>query len=180
MISEDALEVINSMSNSRITNYVWPGMSSVLLGGDGCGLVRLFENSREQTTDITPHTHRYNFTAIVLRGWVLNRLWRTHRDCGDEYASSTIKYNDEVGRHTKEDTFSVDEWGYTESRYSAGQTYHMDADEMHSIKFSRNAKVLMFEGPIISPFSLILEPFVDGELVPTFHTAKWMFRREQI
>lgn len=53
----------------------------------------------------------------------------------------------------------------------------MLASEVHSIHFSRGAQVLFFEGPTVADTSIILEPNVDGETIPTFRVEPWMFKR---
>jgi hypothetical protein len=53
----------------------------------------------------------------------------------------------------------------------------MTADQVHSIFFSRGAIVLFFEGSKESDTSIILEPFVNNEIVPTFKVEPWMFKK---
>jgi hypothetical protein len=53
----------------------------------------------------------------------------------------------------------------------------MTADEIHSIFFGRDTSVLFFEGPNVSDTSIILEPVVDGETIPTFKVEPWAFKR---
>lgn len=59
--------------------------------------------------------------------------------------------------------------------YVHGDFYSMKASEIHSITFSRDALVLFFEGPEKATETLILEPFVDGQTVPTFQVQPWMY-----
>jgi hypothetical protein len=53
----------------------------------------------------------------------------------------------------------------------------MRYNEIHSIKFSKDAIVLFFEGPTVTDSSFVLEPVVEGEYIPTMTTEPWMFRR---
>ena len=177
-INAHQMAIINCMVNSKVTNYVWPGMESSLLGGEGFGTVRLFENTREQHTDITPHSHRYNFVCIVLRGQVTNKIWRERLDAvGDEYSQQDLVYNGEIGSHSRSTRSIVSNWGYTSSVYDAGDTYSMDYEQIHSIKFSRNALVLFLEGPSVTNTSQILQPVINDEVVPTFKVEPWMFKK---
>lgn len=75
----DFLEFYKSMAHSGIHNYVVPGVSSYLIGGTpqgGEGCVRLFHCERDQQEAVTPHSHRFNFHCVVLKGQVINRVWR--------------------------------------------------------------------------------------------------------
>jgi len=53
----------------------------------------------------------------------------------------------------------------------------MKSTQIHSINFAKGTEVLFFEGPTIMDTSVILEPYVDGETVPTFKTEPWMFKK---
>jgi len=52
----------------------------------------------------------------------------------------------------------------------------MKADQMHSIDFSKGAKVLFFEGPRLSDTSEIIEPVVRGEVIRTYIKQDYMFK----
>ncbi len=175
------LEHILTMAHSHVHNYVIPGLTSSLIGDPGPrGCVRLFRCSRDHQEPITPHSHRFNFNCIVLRGWVVNRTWRVAKldEEGDEFQTVHLHYNGEIGRHSKVDG-AVERWLYDDKSYHAGDTYSMLADEVHSIKFSRGAAVLFFEGPALSNSSIAIEPVVNMERIPTSDVQPWMFLRDQ-
>lgn len=65
-----------------------------------------------------------------------------------------------------------------ETWYTAGETYSMSSDEVHSIYFTKGAVVLFFQGPDVADTSYILEPVANGVHVPTFRVEPWMFRQE--
>lgn len=177
------VDALLKMANSPIRNYAVPGITSSLLGApaaDG-SVVRVFESSREQVESVTPHNHRYGFTAYVLRGWVDNVIWKetwTSAEHADMYVRSTLEFRGQSGAYEKVGGTEVKRWSRTTTRYEAGQWYSMTAQEFHSIWFSRGAVVLLFEEPHVSDESEILEPFVDGEVIPNgAHIEPWMFKR---
>lgn len=170
----DHLNLIRSMRRSGLQNYIVPGLLSSLVGGAETGAVRLFEASREQHTDITPHSHRFDFACLVLRGSVVNRLW-CQGDEGELYVASTLIYGGEPGSYRQKPETESTYWGHRDYRYAVGEWYSMKAEEIHSIKFSADAMVLFFEGPQQANTTRILEPSVDGHRVQTFMVAPWMF-----
>jgi hypothetical protein len=181
-MNPDFLRLLSEMTRSPVNNYVVPGLTSSLVGGEGKGSIRLFTNDRDTREWITPHSHRFDFACQVLEGDVENILFvldETGEAKGSVnlYAEGVLspvdgglgKYNvhhGDVGR------------SYIESRqvYGTGEIYSMRATEIHSIRFSRGAKVLFFEGPNVSTSSVFLEPFSNGRTVETFETKKWMFK----
>jgi len=56
----------------------------------------------------------------------------------------------------------------------------MKHDEIHSITFSKGAKVLFFEGPQVSDKSVIIEPIINGQTVSTYDVAPWMFKARKV
>lgn len=173
------LAFFGKMKHSPIRNYGGiPGLTSWLIGEPGkSGLVRLLESSRNHQESIIPHSHRFDFHCIVLAGEVENILWE-RAGSGDTYQESALVYGGSPGQYTKIDE-GVGSWSMIATKYGPGDQYEMAADQVHSIFFSRGASVLFFEGPMICTASLILQPVVDGEVVPTFEVKPWAFKREQ-
>lgn len=168
---------IEPLINAPVKNYVIPGLTSSLVGGNGYGQVRLFNNEREHEEPICPHSHRFSFACVVLAGSVRNRIW-TKQECGtgDEYESLELIKTGQFGAYEQalgERAF----WDFKETKYSQGELYSMTSDEVHSIYFSRGAKVLFFEGPETNKTSIVLQPVVDDKTVSTFSVADWMFER---
>jgi hypothetical protein len=171
---------LQSMKHSPIQNYGGiPGLTSWLIGAPSeQGLVRLMECSREHQEPIIPHSHRFDFHCVVLAGFVRNIIWEP---CvkGDEFQASVLTYSGEPGKYRKTACASQ-LWAATTRAYAAGDEYGMTADQVHSIFFSRGASVLFFEGPKVSDTSIILEPVVDGEVIPTFKVEPWMFKTVKV
>jgi hypothetical protein len=166
-----------TMAHSPVHNYAIPGLSSWLIGQPGpAGTVRLFQCEREHQEAITPHSHRFDFQCWVLEGSVRNRIWKKHHD-GDAFIESTLAYGGDVGKYAMQTADEPTRWGHEDRVYEAGQCYSMKADEVHSIYFSRGARVLFFEGPTKAHSSVILEPWVNNERVPTMEVRPWMFQR---
>jgi hypothetical protein len=177
----DHVDVLLKMGNSPIRNYVIPGVTSALLGApaaDG-SVVRLFESAREQVESVTPHSHRYGFAAVVLRGWVDNVIWRqAWAHDADFYVETPLRFGGASGAYTRGESLEPKRFARTETRYEPGESYSMAAHEIHSIWFSRGAVVLMFEGPHVADESVILEPWVDGEVISNGAKVEpWMFKR---
>lgn len=165
-------ELLQQMKSDTVTNYVIAGLDSSLIT-KGC--VRLFENSREHLDSITPHSHRFDFVCLVLQGWVENTIWEEVKgQFGDEFQLSKIIYNGVIGQHTKIPN-NVGRFRSTTTRHDKGEYYSMESHEIHSIKFSKGAKVLFFEGPAKSNESVIIEPYVRGQVIPTFENKAYMF-----
>ena len=49
---------------------------------------------------------------------------------------------------------------------------------IHSINFSKGAKVLFFEEPSCSNKSYIIEPIVNGEVIRTYVNKDYMFKEK--
>lgn len=174
------LPALLALAHSPIHNYVIPGLTSSLLGAPSPqGCVRLFECSREHQEAITPHSHRFDLQCIVLQGWVENKLWvETEDEHADAFAVSHIKYLGEPGAYEKRRYgFAAKFAIQSKEGYGPGDCYQMKSAEIHSIAFSRNAKVLFFEGPTLTDISVVIEPWVNGKMVPTSTTQPWMFDR---
>ena len=173
----DPVPLLGRMARNRIENYIIPGLASSLIGGEGKGTVRLFECSRAHEENITPHSHRFDFQCLVLAGTVTNVIWSLapdHLDDGDYFAGSVLRYGGTPGEYQR-CPGDVARYVSTPTTHEAGDWYGMRHNEIHSIFFSRGAKVLFFEGPQISNETLILEPWVNGTRVPTFEVKPWMF-----
>lgn len=182
-LSNDGLQdFIGEAGHSRINNYILPGLSSIMLSG-GDSVIRMFENTRNQVGTITPHSHRFDLACCVLRGEVHNSLYLEEVNPPivghpiDEYEASTLTYLGEPGHYGKK-RGRVGRWRKYPTKYSMGQWYFMKAAEIHSIEFSSNARVLVIEGPDTTNETTILEPYVNGKVVPTFRVEGWMFQKE--
>lgn len=169
---QKVIDVVQKMKTNAVRNYVIAGLDSYLLGD---GVIRYFECSRNHQDSITPHSHRFDFACIVLAGSVRNRLWsECAPNCGDFFESSLLTYRGDIGEHEiRRD--GRDHWSYKDSIYEVGESYSMKHDEVHSIQFSRGAKVLFLEGPQLTSESLIIEPVVNGEVIRTYQKLDYMF-----
>lgn len=169
-------EQLKSMMHSPVHNYIVPGLTSWLLGEPSeHGKVRLFSCERNHLEYIAPHSHRYDFQCIVLRGTVRNLIFTENRD-GEEMVCTTVKYGREIGSYVVEHA-EIKRYSYNSTIYSTSQQYAMKHNEIHSIYFSKDALVLFLEGPELKQTSLMLEPFINGKRIPTGTTHYWMFER---
>jgi hypothetical protein len=161
---------------SRLANYVLPGLDSTLLSQ---GRFRLFTSSRYTEEFITPHSHRYDFACLVLRGKVTNTIYRPRsNEISDAqlWARSQVLFRVEAGQHvyTVQDPINV-LYSAECKVYGAGEVYSQLSADIHSIRFSKDAVVLFLEAPERTGITHILEPVHGGKRVPTFKTEDWMF-----
>lgn len=178
-------EPLLAMKHSPIHNYVIPGLTSWLLADPTTeGVLRLFECSREHEEAITPHSHRFDLRCFVIEGQVRNTLWHA-RDLSegqagereDLFTATTMGYDGTIGEYAELSSKVVvarqdHRW------YRSGDTYSMQAHEIHSIRFSKGAKVVLMEGPKRALTNVVLEPYEMGfGRIKTMRTEPWMFRR---
>lgn len=179
---------LTDMTHSEIRNYVSPGLTSWLVSGKtgkyfDKGKVRLFIASLDTREWITPHSHRFDFACLVLRGKVTNIVYTPDpqpmfNGRSTDYAVGKLRtLGGGLGAYKfvpgEEPTY------YQERReeYVEGDCYSMLYQEIHSIQFSRDAMVLFFEGPEQTSETTVLEPWAYGKRVPTFDAKPWMFER---
>lgn len=182
-ISPEICRHLFGATYSHLHNYIVPGLSSSLIAEAGDGIdsthkVRLFTNSRTQEMPITPHSHRFDLACVVLHGSVENTIYDKQGvklNCSDEFMASSLVYGGNPGEYTRKVGESGHYTRYT-NRYEVGQWYFMSHDRIHSITFSKDAMVLVFEGDTKTDTTTILEPFVDGKRVETFKVEDWMFQ----
>ena len=136
--------------------------------------MRLFECTHSNPVPITPHSHRFDFTCVVLEGTVHNLVWQ-ESDRGSLYELA-----EQIGKLGNYELLPMKQANYAcvEHIYHKGDVYSMRSEEIHSIFFSKGAKVLFIEGPERSEKSLVLQPVVNGRVIPTLKTEDWMFIKE--
>ena len=160
-----------------VRNYIVPGTTSWLLsdpGPNGCS--RFFEVTREQLVHVTPHSHRFDFTAKVVRGYVINQIWIPSNSFQDDsYQRTELVYDGSPGQYHKGKIWKG-MWRHIDQTYTPGQRYGMRYDEIHSIIFGKGSIVLINEEPTITTKTSILEPLVDNKPIPTFKVESWMFK----
>ena len=159
-------EVLDQSKGRPIRNYLINGLTSYLMDDMR---VRYFQNTRVQQQFITPHSHRYDLACLVIRGEVVNTLWKSsdsQDEVADKFELAEQEYTGEPGKYTlSRNEDSIGYWTHQSRQYGEGEIYHMKSDEIHSIHFSNRAKVLFFEGRSQTQFSKVLLPVVDGETI---------------
>jgi hypothetical protein len=175
------IDMLLKMAHSPLQNYIVPGLKSSLIGMPSQhGAVRLFDCQRDQQEGVAPHSHRFDFQCWVLAGQVTNRVWHpSYGSKGDLYRMTSLVYDNQPGEYVT-GVSETKRWVYEDTTYGEGECYSMSHKEIHSIRFSRGTKVLFFEGPQLRNTSEVLEPVVDGEVVPIFKTEPWMFRKTEL
>lgn len=160
------------MRESTVLNYGLPGVNSSLIRN---GIVRVLESTREQQEAITPHSHKFDFTCLVLAGTVKNRVWSKDAK-GDDFMVSELSYLGEMGKYEKQ-PLQPDKYSFKDSEYRVGEWYSMAADEIHSIYFSKGCIVLFFEGAVKTNKTIILDPYVNDKHLEVFEVKPWMFEK---
>lgn len=186
---EDLLRQLKGMAHSPVQNYICPGLKSSMVGAraeDG-SCVRLFEAERDTREQwITPHNHAFDFACLVLDGQVENTIYvppgqryvgNGPHDGSAQYVVGGLNGGMGVYRIDRTSVEPLEFQSYT-SRYRRGDTYSMNHDEVHSIRFFAGTVVLFFEGPTRNSDTMFLEPWVEGfGRVETFKCEPWMFRK---
>lgn len=167
-------DIIDQIKESTLRNYVIPGLDSSLLKA---GKVRVFECSREHQEQITPHSHRFDILCIVLKGSVTNILWENNPD-GDLYQVTNLEYGGAPGEYTEYPQGNKT-LAPRKNKYKVGDTYSMSYRDIHSIQFSKGAVVLFLEGEDKTQVTQILEPMVNGNVIPTFKVEPYMFLKDK-
>ena len=174
--------IFDKLKHSPIHNYILPGLTSWMLKAstESSGAVRMFESSRQTEDFITPHSHRYGLDCEVLQGWVENTVWKRAQHFGaeksvDEWMVALLLYQGAPGKYVLENTQAT-RMQPTCKKYSAGESYSMSYMDIHSIKFSRDAVVVITESAPQTDTTHILLPMAYGRVVPTFKVEPWMYK----
>lgn len=176
-MNDDLIKQFKRMRHSPLHNYIVPGLTSWMIMSNGdLGKLRMFESTREQQEFITPHSHRFDFTACVLRGCVYNTLWVPVDNGGDEFVVTNNTYLGKVGEYEVQSRVVARFVGDTIC-HDEGEWYGMKHNEIHSIRFSRDALVLFIEGQAHTNTTQVLEPWVQQRRIPTMKVEDWMFQK---
>lgn len=181
--------VLHRMRHSSVLNYGIPGLASYLIGGGRHGMVRLFEADRTILERITPHSHRFDFAALVVKGRVENVRYVRAQSVKEYTSVKANPYwvsfleverdndgNPIPGKYTQDEGYGPVSFFEKVDMHREGEWYTMKYDDLHCIHFEKGTQVLMFEGPQIDTRTTILEPFANGVRVPTLKVEDWMFQ----
>lgn len=181
---DKVMDVISQMADEStlLENYVLPGLTSTLLPK---GRLRMFTSSRYTEEFINPHSHRFDFACLVLRGQVWNTIYKpvpSLTPAANPWAVWEVSpVNGGLGEYSRQLFSNYSFYETQTSCHLAGQVYSMLDRDIHSIRFSRDAAVLFIEGPERKSYSHVLEPlngFPDKvDTIPTFKTQPWMFQK---
>jgi len=181
---DQIMGVVSQMADpsTHLENYVLPGLASTLLPK---GKLRMFTASRYTEEFINPHSHRFDFACLVLRGQVWNTIYKQTQSLTNAANPWTVwevtPVDGGLGTYKQQLLSKFSFYETQTSCHVAGQAYSMLDKDIHSIRFSRDAVVLFIEGPPRKDHSLVLEPlngFPDKvNTVPTFKPQPWMFQK---
>jgi hypothetical protein len=167
------MDFLPSMKGKVLDNYVLPGLVSTLLDG---GKLRMFEMTRDMEGFIAPHSHRFHFMCLVLKGEVRNVIYEEQRTdpSAPMFLFTRNKY---LGHPGKYEIVGTKQRHYIrrETAYHAGEMYGMQADQIHTIAFARGTQVLFFESAPVTDENVMLLPIVEGKTVDIGQTQPWMF-----
>lgn len=172
-------DFFTAFKDSTIGNYVVPGLESVLLGKSNDFTVRMFHMTEHQVMHITPHSHRFNLLSYVLKGEVEHHVYYTAVSDATtklkDFRFAVMEQKGQLGNYDTE-LYTNGLFRRYESKYEAGSSYFLKAEEYHSVIFSKGAKVLIIEGPEVAT-SKVLVPLVKNTVCSTLFTADWMFKK---
>lgn len=192
-VMQQVSEVVDSMKNGVIRNYIVPGLDSFLLSRNDCK-VRLFEMTREQEMFITPHSHRFDFACCVLKGSVTHYVYEQAGDSESIYPEIPLPLNgfmihqineyvasEKVPGPGSNTGFKIIPLGYghftrKKTFYPSGSWYTLTIEKFHSIEFTMGAQVLFLEGAEQGSTSYFLEPVVNGKVISLFSIPEWMYQ----
>lgn len=187
----EVVDVIDTMKNNQINNYIVPGLDSFLLNKADCK-VRLFQMTRPQEFYVAPHNHRFDFACCVIRGSVKHHVYRNIGDrfnkpqeiTGHHVALYQVheyvvdvdpRYGPRGDEPKKVVAKQYQVFERQSTVYRTGDWYTLKRDVFHSIDFSMGAMVLFLEGPDQQASSEFLEPVVNGKTIPLFTVPGWMY-----
>ena len=172
-------DYFEAFRDSTISNYVVPGLESVSLGQSNGFHVRMFHMTAHQMMHITPHSHRFNLLSFVLEGEVEHHVYEKASDGYENLPSACklaiLSQKGKFGEYQTE-IHSNGVFRRYEAVYKAGGSYFLNAEEYHSVIFSKGTKVLIVEGPEVCE-SKVLVPLVNNTVCSTLFTADWMFKK---
>lgn len=167
-----------ALADSKVLhNYIIPGLDSYLLGVSDNLTVRLFHMTRDQEAFVAPHSHRYGFSCFVIDGLVENTIYTPCPESSanaQEYLEVEQRY---VGAPGKYINVSNERAFYCKrtDKYEKKHWYSMDSSQVHSIVFSKGARVLFLEGPSSIDHSTTLQPHSNGVSCDLVRIEPWMF-----
>ena len=175
--------LLRDMGHSRVKNYIVPDVTSMLVGSDdgSQGRVRIFDSRRDQDMLVTPHSHRFDLWSYVVEGSVENTIYAQARvgETGDMYKKVYQKFGGEIGEFEVSSEMPKQRYNKFVNTYNRGDSYFMEYDQIHTIKFSRDTVLLIIEGKPKSSNNAVLFPVTnDDTVINTLTTEEWMFRRE--
>lgn len=162
---ENLRNLILSMADesTRIVNHVEHGLDSTLLSE---GMFRVFTANYETQVRL-PHSHKYDFACLVLKGSVLNRTYtpienskyKENNELHAEYCVTiqTGQLGDYKFNRQQRQAFQI-----SEKLHSEGEWYQMTSEDIHTIRFSKGAVVLFIEGPAKTDQVEVLFPYASN------------------
>lgn len=107
-----------------------------------------------------------------------NTLFTPDPNCDPYLASRLRPWDGGLGKYEQVPEDKPRRFLATPTTFHEGQVYSIRCSQIHSIRFTRAAHVLFFEGPQLADESIVLEPWAHGKRVPSFKVESWMFERE--
>ena len=166
----DTVMDISNYSVNEIQHYAIPYLTSHQVQS-----AEILHMEHYQHGLVAPHSHRHNLLFVVLEGAVSNDLYLPD-DRGPEYLIRTIKYGGRPGKYSSDNEEARGRFRSVRYSFNAGDCFRMLADEIHSIYFGKDAKLLRVSGPELTETSLQLIPVTDKAVcVDIAAVQPWMF-----
>lgn len=162
---ENLRNLILSMSDksTRIVNHAEHGLDSTLLSQ---GLFRVFTANYETQVRL-PHSHKYDFACLVLKGSVLNRVYKPiennkFKENNELHAEYCVAIQTGALGDYKFDKQYRQAFEIAEKLHGEGDWYQMTHEDIHAIRFSKGAVVLFIEGPAVTDQVEVLFPYASN------------------
>ncbi len=112
-----------------------------------------------------PHDHRYDFVSTVLKGRILNTIWRAVP--GDSHVMAYESCRQDEAAPKTEQSVDIVEVGRFET--NAGSGYHMNSESLHTVRpdFSAGPLITLVEREIPrKDFAKVVRPKNSSPVCP--------------
>ena len=93
----------------------------------------------------------------------------------DEWMLCSLNYGGSPGEYTQTPG-PIGRYAKDIRRYVSGSSYDLSHTQIHSVRFSRGAVVVITETAQRTDTTHILLPVAYGKAVPTFKVESWMYK----
>lgn len=166
---------IGKMCELSIKNFHFPGLNYVCFEFSPTHTIRLYiiePSSDLQTREVNIHNHLYNSQILVLKGSILNTVYKLDNECDDYniYSLTSALHPDNAEKKIKLDF--ITKRGlmvHKIVKLAPGDTHFQPHTEIHSVENDpkRLTAFMVFEFPTLKKNSRIFTKQDYGTTIPT-------------